>query len=393
MKLAERCTQLPDSDFVRIMRMAVENPGIISLGPGEPDFSAPAFIRTATKKALDAEKTHYSSMAGRAELREAIAKKWRKEKRGRIDPDKNVVVTCGSTEAIFMALTCVLDPGEQVVVPDPTFLIYEPIPALLNGYPVSVPLDHSTGFQLTSEEVRRAIKDPKQTRAMILCTPGNPTGTVLSKKCLEEMADVAVEHDLLVLVDEAYEKFVYGTKFAAMGKLNGMEDYVLTLHSFSKTYAMPGYRVGYAVGPEKIVSAMTKLHVLTSLCAPTMSQIAATAALNGPQGCVERMRKSYDKRRRLVYNRLKNISGFDLVEPRGAFYAFPRISFKKANGKPFSSIEFVEWLIKNAGVLTVPGPEFGRCGEGFVRISYATDYNKIREAFDCIEEATRKLKT
>ena len=390
MQIAERQLLLRDSDFVRILRLAAEEKGLISLGPGEPDFDTPKFIRQATKNALDAGETHYSSMAGRPELREAIAKKFKKEKRVNVDPDKNVIVTCGSNEALFLAFMSVLDPGEEVLVPDPCFLSYIPTVEAMNAYPVSIPLKEEDGFQLYAEAIEDAIKDPKRVRALVLSSPSNPTGTLLKKKGLEELADIAVEHDFLVFMDEAYEQLVYKGKYHSLASLNGMENYCVTFQTFSKSYAMPGYRLGYAVGPEKLIQAMTRLHTYTTLTAPTMSQIAGYRALTGPQGAVERMRREYNRRRKLVVKRLGAIDGLSLVEPDGAFYAFPSIHFKK-RGKKLTSGQFCELLLKQAKVLAVPGTEFGRYGEGFIRLSYATEYSKIKEGLDRIEEFTTTL--
>lgn len=393
MQIAERELFLRDSDFVRILSLAAETPGLISLGPGEPDFDTPAFIRKAAKDTLDKGETHYSSMAGRPELREAIAKKFKKEKHVSIDPDKEIIVTCGSNEAIFLAFMSILDPGEQVLVPDPCFLSYIPTVEAMNSYPISIPLTEEEKFQLTTEAIEASIQDPKRIRAIILSSPSNPTGTVMKRKSLEELADIAREYDFLVFMDEAYEKFVYKGKYYSMASLNGMEDYCVTFQSFSKSYAMPGFRLGYAVGPEKLIQAMIRLHTYTTLTAPTISQIAGAKALTGPQGCVERMRKEYDRRRKFVIKRLNNIPGFSLVEPDGAFYAFPSIHFKNKKGKQMTSVEFCERLLKETGVLCVPGNEFGRCGEGFVRMSYATEYKKIADAMDRIEEFAGKLTT
>ncbi|MCK4327207.1 MAG: pyridoxal phosphate-dependent aminotransferase [Candidatus Diapherotrites archaeon] len=390
MQIAERQLLLRDSNFVRILRLAAEAKGLISLGPGEPDFDTPKFIRQATKNALDAGKTHYSSMAGRPELREAIAKKFRKDRRVGIDPDKNIIVTCGSNEAIFLGLMSILDPGEEVLVPDPCFLSYIPTVEAFNAYPISIPLKEEDGFQLYTDAIEAAIKDPKRVRAIVLSSPSNPTGTVLKKKRLEELADIAIEHDFLVFMDEAYEKLVYEGKYHSMASLNGMENHCVTFQTFSKSYAMPGYRLGYAVGPEELIKAMTRLHTYTTLTAPTMSQIAGYHALTGSQGCVERMRREYDRRRKLVVKRLGAIPGFELVEPDGAFYAFPSIHFKK-RGKKLTSGQFCEFLLKDAKVLAVPGTEFGRYGEGFIRLSYATEYSLIKQAFDRIEESAQKL--
>jgi aminotransferase len=387
---AERITNLPDSQFTRIMKLAYESKGVISLGPGEPDFTTPKHIIAAAKKALDRGETHYSPIPGREGLRKAIARKFKRDTGVDVDPSKEVVVSCGSTECIFLSLATMIDPAEEVLVPDPCFLAYEPTVELLNGYPVSVPLREENGFQLTSEDVESAMKDPKRVRAIILNTPSNPTGTVFSRKTLEDIADVIVEHDIYAIVDEAYEKLVYDTKFTHMAELNGMHDHTVTLQTFSKSYAMPGWRLGYAVGPEKLIAPMTNTKIYTTLCAPTFAQIAGETALNGPQACVEKMRRSYDKRRKFAVKRLNEILGFDLVEPKGAFYVFPSIHFAR-NGKRMTSLEFSEWLLKEAKVLTIPGTEFGRYGEGFVRMSIATAPELIEEAMNRIEKAVKKL--
>jgi len=391
-QIAERELLLRDSGFVRILKLAAESKGLISLGPGEPDFDTPGFVRAAAKKALDQGKTHYSAIQGMPALREAIAAKFKREKHVHADPDKNVIVTCGSNEALFLAFMSVLDPGEEVLVPDPCFLGYLPAIESMDAYPVSIQLKQEERFQLIAEDVRAAIKDPKRVRAIVLSSPSNPTGTIFKKKSLEELADLAIEHDFLVFMDEAYEKFCYKGKPFSFASLNGVEDHCVTFQSFSKTYAMPGFRLGYAVGPEKLITAMSRLHTYTTLCAPTMSQIAGVAALNGPQSCVEKMRREYDRRRKLVVKRLGSIPGFELAEPDGAFYAFPRISFRKG-GKPLTSTQYCELLLKEAKVLAVPGTEFGRFGEGFIRLSYATSLPLIEEALDRIEKHSQKLES
>lgn len=384
--IAERYEELPVSTIGKLLKIAGESKDIISLGPGEPDFDSPPHIIRAAKKILDGRYTHYSPPGGRQKFKEAIVRKLKKDNKISVGPE-NIIATTGSTEAILLALIATIDPGEGVLIPDPSFLSYKPTVEVLNGMPLIIPLEEKGGFELTTEKMERAII-PEKTRALIINTPSNPTGTVFSRKSLEEIADFAVEHDLLVLSDEAYEKLVYDdAKHVSIGSLNGMENYVMTLHSFSKTYAMPGFRIGYAAGPEKIVKAMTKLHIFTSLSAPTISQMTATEALNGPQGCVEKMRREYDRRRKMIIKRLNEIPGFCCANPKGAFYAFPNInSFK------MKSLAFSEWLIDKAKVATVPGTEFGRFGEGYIRLSYATSYELIEKALDRIEKALSRRK-
>jgi aminotransferase len=384
--VSERQEELPVSTIGKFLKIAAESKDIISLGPGEPDFDSPPHIIEAAKKRLDERYTHYSPPGGRYGFKEAIIRKLKKENRISVGHD-NIIVTTGSTEAILLALMCTVDPGEGVLIPDPGFLAYRPAVEILNGMPLCVPLHEEDNFEMSVEIMEKIIISEK-TRALIMCTPSNPTGTVFSKRALEEIADFAREHDLLIISDEAYERFVYDdAKHISIGSLNGMENYVMTLHSFSKTYAMPGFRVGYAAGPEKIIKAMTKLHIFTTLCAPTISQVTAMDALGGDQKCVETMRREYDRRRRMIVKRLNEIPGFCCIEPKGAFYAFPNV---KSFG--MKSLAFSEWILKNAKVAVLPGTEFGKFGEGYIRLSYATAYDLIEKALDKIENAVKKLK-
>ncbi len=387
--LSKRIIQLPKFKIGELLKIAEERKDIISLGPGEPDFYSPDFVREAAKKSLDKKETHYSPVSGRSDLKREIVKKLKRE--NKITYNSNdISVTCGSNEALVLALLALIDPGEEVLVPDPSFLAYRPMVQMLNGYPVSVPLTQENEFNLTKESLQNAIKDPKKVKALILNTPGNPTGTVMNKKALEELADVVVENNIIVISDEAYEYLTYERrKHISFASLNGMKDYTLTLQTFSKTLAMAGFRIGYAAGPSQIIKAMNKLHIFTTLSAPTTSQTAVRDALKNWKQAkkeIKRMRDSYNKRRKLIYKRTNEISGFYAHEPFGAFYLFPKFDFK------MKSLDFSEWLLKNAKVAAVPGSEFGVYGEGFLRFSYATEYSKIEQAMDQIEAAVRKLK-
>lgn len=386
MIMSEREAELPVSTIGELIKVAEEGKGIISLGPGEPDFDTPKHIVDFACRMLRQGKTHYSPPSGREDLREAISKKLKKENKVFAGPDQ-IIVTSGSTEAIMLSLFCAIDPGEGVVIPDPGFLAYKPTVEILNGMPLCVPHCEEEGFQFSSERAEKIIV-PEKTNVIIINTPSNPLGVVYNRRTLEEIADLATEYDLLVLSDEAYEKFVYdGEKHISFASLNGMEERTITLQSFSKTFAMPGFRVGYAAGPEKMINAMKKVHIYSSICSPTISQMAALEALRGPQACVNKMAREYDRRRRLITSRLNEIPGFCCPRPKGAFYAFPSI---KEFGK--KSFDFSKWLIKNAKVATVPGTEFGRCGEGYIRCSYATAYEKIEEAMNRVEKTAKKLK-
>jgi aminotransferase len=384
--ISERQKDLPVQVIGKMLKLCAEDRNVISLGPGEPDFSSPGNVIRAAKKALSQGMTHYSPVAGRTDFRKAVVRKLRKDN-GIKAGEENVIATCGSTEAILLTLLSVVDPGEGVMLPDPGFLSYRPAVEVLNGMPIPIPLREENGFQLDVDEMGRRII-PEKTRVLVLNTPSNPTGTVFSRKVLEEVADFAMEHDLIVISDEAYEKLVYGdAKHVSIGSLNGMEEYAVTMHTFSKTYAMPGFRLGYACGPEELVSAMSKLHVFSSLAAPTVSQVAAIEAMTGPQASVERMRREYDRRRRMLVRRVGEIPGWHCLEPEGAFYVFVNVKSMK-----MKSLKVSEWLLKEARVATIPGTEFGQFGEGYIRLSYATAFEKIEKAMDRIEKAVRKRK-
>lgn len=377
--ISERCLQLPSSDFVRILKQAEEDPSVISLGPGEPDFESPENVIKTACKALKEGKTHYSPMGGIGELKESIINSLEDKEETNVSKDE-VIVTTGSNEGIFLSLMNLIDPGEEVLVPDPSFLSYEPIVELMNGYPVSIPLTMENGFQITGEMIRDKLRDPQRTQALILCDPSNPTGRVLKKKNMKDIVDIVLEYDLTLIVDEAYEKIVY-SDYTSFMEFEEVRDHLLTLRSFSKSYAMPGFRVGYGIGPEGLVKSMTRTHTYTTLSAPTMSQIAAVEALEGPQDCVKEMVDEYKERRELVVSRLSDIDLFEFHPPEGSFYIFPKIKTPNLTSK-----EFCETMINEAGVLMVPGTEFGRYGEGFVRISFATDYELIEKALDRVED-------
>jgi len=383
--ISERFFELPSSEFTEIMRTAGEEKDVISLGPGEPDFTTPKHIIQFAKKKLDEGYTHYSPPQGRLDLREAIAKKLKKDNKIDVTPD-NIIVTCGSQEALFLATLALVDPGEKIIVPNPGFLAYIPMVESVTGTQLSVPLLEKNGFEFNPDNVKELIDN--RTQVLLINTPGNPTGRILKKKTLEELADIIIEHDLKVFSDEAYEKLVYdNNKHISIASLNGMEKHIITFQSFSKTYAMGGFRVGYAVGPREVIQSMTRIHLYCGLCSPTISQLSALEALKGDQSCIENMRKEYDRRRKLIVKRLYEIPNIDCLTPEGAFYAFPNIK-----NLGMKSSEVAHFLLKKAKVLVVPGTEFGKYGEGYIRLSYATSYEKIEEAMNRIENTINKLK-
>ncbi len=385
MPISERELELPKTQFVEIMKIAEERKDIISLGPGEPDFTTPKHIRDFAKKQLDSGRTHYTAIGGITEVKEAFGKKLRRENKIDVDPEKQIIVTVGAKEGILLSLMALMDPGDSAIVPNPGYVAYIPIIDTLNGRPHSLQLKQEENWEYDLDRAKKLVGE--KTHLLILNSPSNPTGTVFSRKKLEEVADFAVDNCLIVLSDEAYEKFVYDgdARHVSIGSLNGMENHVVSLFSFSKTYAMPGFRVGYAAGPKDIIQAMTRLKLGTTLSTPTVSQLAAKHAVESTQRPVQGMVKEYAKRRKLMCKRLAEM-GLNCGNPQGAFYMFP--SIKKFG---VSSTEFSKFLLEKAKVLVVPGTEFGKYGEGFVRLSYATEYHKIEEAMDRVEKVVDKL--
>jgi aminotransferase len=381
--ISERERQLPEQEISKLLRIAVEDKSVTSLGPGEPDFPAPAPIVQLTKKYAN-KCNHYSPPGGRKELREAIAKKLKRDNRIEADPE-NIIVTCGSQEALALATACTLDVSEQVILPDPSYMGFLPAFELFNAAPRFIPLREEDGFAIDPDEVEKAI-DLKKTKVLMLNTPANPTGTVLSRKILEQLADIAVEHDLYIFSDEAYEKIIYdNAEHVSVGSLNGMEDRAVTFQSFSKTYAMCGYRVGYVAAPPALADAMKRTHNDITICAPTISQLVATDALRLPAKYTDAMVKEYDRRRKLIVRRL-NEMGLRTLMPKGAFYTFSHIKHYGGSRK------FAHDLLTKAKVAVVPGTDFGKNGDGYIRCSFATDYKKIGLAMDKMEKFLKTYK-
>ena len=376
-RISERESELPDAIIGKMLKIAVERKDIISLGPGEPDFPLPKPLIQHAKKLVQIS-NHYSPPIGRTELREAVMKKLRK--RNKIHTSlENITITTGSQEALMLGIMCTSDPTEQVLVPDPSFLGYTPCIELCDAVPIPVQLKEQNNFELQSDDINGAIT--KKTSALILNTPNNPTGSVLSKKALEEIADVVIENDIYVLSDEAYESIIYdNVKHVSLGSLNGMEDYVLSLFTFSKSYAMCGFRVGYCAGPKDLIEAIAKSHTYTTLATPTLSQMLATKALSLPEKYTKSMVKEYVRRRKMLVKRLNSMN-LNTPKPKGAFYTFSNIGSFSRNSMKFSTN-----VLKKAKVAVMPGSEFGRYGEGYIRCSYATKYELIEKAMDRLEK-------
>ena len=374
--ISEREQELPEVLIPELLAIAAERKDIISLGPGEPDFITPKPILNYASKIID-KNTHYSAPAGKTELREAIVKKLRKENNIKADVE-NVVVGCGSQELLFSAFLATLDVSEQVIVPNPGYLGYVPAIELVDGVPVYVKLEEEDDFEVNPDRIREVI-DKKKTKVILINSPSNPTGTVLSRKVLEEIADIAVENDAYIFSDEAYEKLVYEKKHLSIGSLNGMENHVVTFHTFSKTFAMAGFRVGYASGPKALIDAMIKAKHYMSIAPPTFSQALAVKALTISNSYINNMVKEYNRRRKFIVKRLNQI-GLRTKMPYGAFYAFSNVKHLTSN-----SLDFARKLLREAKVAVVPGTDFGKYGEGYLRFSYATKLPLIEEAMNRIE--------
>lgn len=385
-KPAERLKSIKPSGIRRFFALASEIPNLINLSVGEPDFSPPENVLRASVNAIKAGKTHYEPTNGLFALREALAQKAHRDYGLHYDPNSEILVTVGATQAIFAALFSLINPGDEVLIPDPGFVLYEPSVLLAGGTPVHVPLLEEKGFCISADDVTPLIT--KKSRVIILNFPNNPTGSVLSYDELASIAKLAVEHNLIVISDEVYEKIVYDSaKHYCVATFPEMRERTLVVNSFSKTYAMTGLRVGYVYGPKELVSAIWLVHQYTVACVNSLAQYGALEALNGPQDSVSSMVSEFDRRRRMVCKRLNEIQGFRCSMPKGAFYVFPNIS---SFGMP--SEQFSETLIKKAHVITVPGSAFGTNGEGYIRISYAASYAQLEDAMNRIEKIADSLK-
>ncbi|ADT83701.1 pyridoxal phosphate-dependent aminotransferase [Thermococcus barophilus] len=385
MALSDVLERVNPSEIRKLFDLAQGIEGIISLGIGEPDFDTPEHIKEYAKEALDKGLTHYSPNAGISELREAVAEKLKRDNGIDADPKTQIMITVGANQALLMGFATFLKDGDEVLVPSPMFVSYAPAVILAGGKPVEVPTYEENEFRLNVDELERYVTS--KTRALILNSPNNPTGSVLTKKDLEEIADFAVEHDLIILSDEVYEYFVYdGVRNHSIASLDGMFERTITINGFSKTFAMTGWRLGFVAAPEWIIEKMVRFQMYNATCPVTFVQYAAAKALRDERSwrAVEEMRREYDRRRQMVWKRL-NEMGLPTVKPKGAFYIFPRI--KDAG---LTSKEFSELMIKEAKVVVVPGSAFGKAGEGYIRISYATAYEKLEEAMDRMEKVLKE---
>ncbi|WP_206830553.1 aminotransferase class I/II-fold pyridoxal phosphate-dependent enzyme [Alicyclobacillus fructus] len=370
-RLSPVVRNLPPSGIRRFFDLASQMQDVISLGVGEPDFVTPWHVREACMYSLEQGYTTYTPNRGLPELCVEIAKYLTKFGLA-YDPAGEILVTVGGSEAIDLALRALVCPGDEVIIPVPTYVSYKPCALLAGAEVVEVPTYAEHGFRLTAEALERAISP--RSKVLVLCFPNNPTGAVMERADLEAIADVALRHDLFVVSDEIYAELTYGGHHVSIAALPGMRDRTVVVSGMSKAYAMTGWRIGYAAGPEYVISAMLKIHQYTIMCAPHMAQRAALEALRNGDSERDRMVESYDRRRKLIVAGLNEI-GLPCHEPRGAFYAFPDI---RPTG--LTSEQFAERLLLEQGVAVVPGNVFGDPGEGFVRCSYATSVELIEEA-------------
>jgi aminotransferase len=345
---------------------------VISLGIGEPDFVTPQPIIEAGIQALHAGETHYTSNAGLLQLRQAITDHISKTYEVNYDPATEAIITVGVSEALYLAMTALLNPGEEVIIPTPCFVSYQAEVTLAGGVPVEIPTFVEDGFQVQPDRLEAAITP--RTKAILLGYPNNPTGAVYTRQVLLEIARIADKHDLIVISDELYDQLVYGIQHVCFPSLPGMRSRTLLLGGFSKNYAMTGWRAGFACGPADIIKGLVRIHQYTIMSAPTMSQMAALEAIQHGHKFVVQMRNEYDRRRKLIVGGLNQL-GLPTFEPHGAFYAFPNVAITGMGDETFA-----QKLLEEERVAVVPGSSFGAGGEGFVRCSYATAYEKIEEA-------------
>ena len=382
--LSEKVKVIKPSGIRKFFDIAATMEGVISLGVGEPDFPTPTSIREAGIRSIVDKGTTYTANVGLMELRRAISKYLEKRFHVEYDPADQILVTVGASEAVDLALRAVVNPGDEVLVPEPTYVSYAPSAILAGGVAVPVPTYEKDDFRLTADVIRSLIT-PK-TKAIVFCYPNNPTGAVMEKADLMAIADVLREHDILVIADEIYAELVYGIEHTSMATLPGMYEKTLLINGFSKAFSMTGWRLGYACGPAPLVDAMKKIHQYVIMCAPTMSQWAAIEALENGMPEVERMVAEYDNRRQTIVHGFRNM-GLSCFEPRGAFYCFPRIS-----DLGMTSDEFCNRLLEAEKVAVVPGSAFGDSGEGFIRVSYAYSIDSINKALVKIDRFIQSIK-
>jgi len=382
MRISKRVDQLAPSGIRAFFDLVLGMKDVISLGVGEPDFVTPWHVRARAIESLEQGYTSYTSNKGMIELRSGIAALLKKRHGLSYDAEEEILITVGVSEALDLAMRAILNPGEKILVPEPCYVAYGPVVELAGGVPVFLKTSLDNGFKVTPQQIDQAAG--RGVRGILLGYPCNPTGTSYSKKELEAIAKVIKKHDMLVISDELYDELTYDFEHTPMATLPSMQGRVIYLNGFSKNYAMTGFRIGYACGPQDIIGAMTKIHQYTMLCASITGQMAAIEALKNSAADVQAMKKEYDRRRRYIVGALNDI-GMTCHMPQGAFYAFPSI---RITGE--SSIDFARNLLLQQKVALVPGDAFGKCCAGHVRISYASSYENLNEAIARIKKYLKK---
>ena len=381
--LSRRVAGLKPSGIRKFFDIAATMEDVISLGIGEPDFTTPEPILQAGIRSLQRGETHYTSNYGILELRRGLAAHLEKLYGVRYNPEDEIIITVGGSEALNLAAIALLNPGDEVLIPSPCFVSYQAAVILAGGVAVEVPSRMENNFDFDPDELRAAITP--RTKAILVGFPNNPTGAVASRENLMEVAKMAEEHDLIVMSDEIYDRLVYGVKHVCFPALDGMHDRTLLLGGFSKDYAMTGWRIGFVAGPLNLIKGLVRVHQYMVMSAPTMSQVAALEALVSGEPYVQQMVAEYDRRRKLIVSGLNQI-GLPTFEPKGAFYAFPKVSVSGLDDETFCNR-----LLQEERVAIVPGNSFGLGGEGFARCSYATGYDQLEEALERIERFIGKI--
>jgi len=380
--ISERANRLSPSGIRKFFDMLQSMEDVISLGVGEPDYATPWHISEAAVRSLERGYTMYTSNSGIPELRQRVSQ-YHEEKYGvEYDPFGEILITVGVSEALDLAMRAILNPGDEVIMPDPHYVAYDSCVIMAGGEPVMVPTNQENGFEVDAADIEKKIT--AKTRAILIGYPANPTGAVMSRNKLLAIADVAKRHDLIVISDEIYARLVYGVEHTCFASLPGIRNNTILLGGFSKAYAMTGWRVGYALAAREIITAMTKIHQYTIMSAPTMAQVAAIEALKSGELSVQEMVEDYNRRRLIIVKGFNDI-GLPCFEPKGAFYAFPSIT-----GTGMTSEEFSEKLLMEEKVAAVPGSAFGKCGEGYIRCCYATSLAEIEEALSRMKRFVNK---
>ena len=381
--IGKKIVDIKPSGIRKFFDIVQETEGAISLGVGEPDFDTPWHIRDEGIYSLEKGRTFYTSNSGLKELRTEVSEYIKRTQGVEYDPVKEIFITVGGSEAIDLALRAMVDPGDEVLIPQPSYVSYEPCAILADAKPVIIELKEENEFRLTAEEVLEKVTD--KTKILVLPFPNNPTGAVMEKEDLEKIAEVVREKDLYIISDEIYGELTYKGKHVSIVSLPGMKERTILINGFSKADAMTGWRLGYACGPQEIMAQMVKIHQFAIMCAPTTSQYAAVEALKNGDDDVKMMREQYNHRRRYLLNEFKRI-GLPCFEPYGAFYVFPCI--KKFG---MTSDDFCTRLLKEEKLAVVPGTAFGDCGEGYIRISYAYSLENLKAAMERLENFISRL--